>query len=336
MRYIFQKALSLFHAIKGNWICIPVRVFLILFALEIIFILRMNDGHLIYTLDDAYIHLSLAENISRGEYGVNPGESCAPSSSIIWPLLLVPFSKFQFGNLIPLIINLFASIGTIIVCTRIILLIFDDTSSRKLNLFCIFISILLIPAFNLIGLAFTGMEYSLQIFIISLVVLGLIQIALNKKTHWWFYPAIILGPLIRYENLAISLPALIFLFKLNPKASIVSAILMFLPIIGFSLFLHSMGPGIFPSSILVKSDPVMDAGKPIAILGNFLRNILLHRQGLMLLALPGFLYMNYRFIKPGKERIFKKQSCAPLFFIFYSGNSAITTDMRYISGCQCF
>jgi hypothetical protein len=41
----------------------------------------MNSGHLVYTPDDAYIHLSLAENIARGRYGVNLGESSRSACS---------------------------------------------------------------------------------------------------------------------------------------------------------------------------------------------------------------------------------------------------------------
>lgn len=41
-----------------------------------------------YTLDDPYIHLSLAENLLRGHYGVNLDEVASPSSSILYPFLL--------------------------------------------------------------------------------------------------------------------------------------------------------------------------------------------------------------------------------------------------------
>lgn len=54
---------------------------------EIIQILKLNQGRFIYTLDDAYIHLALAENIMQGHYGVNLGEFSALSSSILWPFL---------------------------------------------------------------------------------------------------------------------------------------------------------------------------------------------------------------------------------------------------------
>ena len=34
----------------------------------------LADGHLVYALDDPYIHLAVAESILQGGYGVNMGE----------------------------------------------------------------------------------------------------------------------------------------------------------------------------------------------------------------------------------------------------------------------
>ncbi|MCX6020056.1 MAG: hypothetical protein NTZ50_16445 [Chloroflexi bacterium] len=49
---------------------------------------RAAEGHLIYTLDDPYIHLAIGESILSGGYGINVGEAAAPSSSVIWPYLM--------------------------------------------------------------------------------------------------------------------------------------------------------------------------------------------------------------------------------------------------------
>ena len=40
-------------------------------------ILLLDDGSMSYTLDDAYIHLTLAENIARFRYGTSLEESAA-------------------------------------------------------------------------------------------------------------------------------------------------------------------------------------------------------------------------------------------------------------------
>ncbi|MCK7508511.1 MAG: hypothetical protein MZV70_33635 [Desulfobacterales bacterium] len=48
-----------------------------------VFILVLNDGTFRYSLDDAYIHLSLSEGISRFHYGINPEVSSASSSMLL-------------------------------------------------------------------------------------------------------------------------------------------------------------------------------------------------------------------------------------------------------------
>ena len=44
-----------------------------------------------YPLDDVYIHLAMASEITRGGYGVNPGEIASAASSALYPMLLTPF-----------------------------------------------------------------------------------------------------------------------------------------------------------------------------------------------------------------------------------------------------
>ena len=61
------------------------------------------DGHLVYTLDDPYIHLAVAESILEGGYGINTGEYASPSSSILWPFLLTVPVALGVGPYGPLI-----------------------------------------------------------------------------------------------------------------------------------------------------------------------------------------------------------------------------------------
>jgi hypothetical protein len=83
-------------------------IWAILLVNEVYASIRLTGGHLIYSLDDPYIHLSVAENILRGGYGVNWEEYLAPCSSILYPFLLVPFVAIGIGTFAPLIINALA------------------------------------------------------------------------------------------------------------------------------------------------------------------------------------------------------------------------------------
>jgi hypothetical protein len=70
------------------------------------------DGHLVYSLDDPYISLSLGQHIAQGEYGINTGEGSSPSSSILYPLLLALFGWTAWQEFVPLLANAAAAIAT--------------------------------------------------------------------------------------------------------------------------------------------------------------------------------------------------------------------------------
>ncbi|WP_101341587.1 hypothetical protein [Cereibacter azotoformans] len=72
-------------------------IFLFLSALVVWKAWQAADGHLIFTLDDPYLHLAVAETLPQGGYGVNFPETSSPSSSILYTLLLAPFVALGIG-----------------------------------------------------------------------------------------------------------------------------------------------------------------------------------------------------------------------------------------------
>jgi len=128
---------------------------LVLFPMALILPLIINytGGIFTYSLDDPYIHLALAKNIWMGNYGINLNEPSAPSSSILWPFLLAPFSFFSgFFEFVPLIIN--------VCCLGLLVFAMDKAfSDLKLLSRLTLIAVILI-ALNAYGLVFTGMEFS--------------------------------------------------------------------------------------------------------------------------------------------------------------------------------
>ena len=258
---------------------VPLLLLLVLFGFELAAILVADGGHFSYTLDDAYIHLALAENIARGHYGVNLEELSAPSSSIVWPVLLVPFSGFPFGAYVPLLINLLASLGTVY--------LFGELAARALrssatpNRFAIacLIVILLIPATNVVGLVFTGMEHSLQVFLGVLLLFGIIREQETGRVPWCLPVAIVCGPLVRYENLALAVPALLYLaMRRHYRTLLVCAGVLTATMVGFSLFLYSQNLGLLPSSVLLKSS-VMSRGIGVEAIERNLKDNVWSRQG---------------------------------------------------------
>ena len=209
---------------------------------------------MIFTLDDAYIHLSMAENIAKFHYGINLNEFSSPSSSILWAFIIAPFAKLSFSNYIILFINITCSVGTLYLFWEILTNIFGaGTEIQKANIVIAFFLILLIISTNMIPLIFIGMEHSLQIFLVTLIVRGLIYEIESDKITKWLIGAIIIAPLIRYENLAVSLPALIYLyFRGYHKSAIISAITIIMLMGSFVLFLLYLGLTPFPTSVEAK------------------------------------------------------------------------------------
>ena len=242
-----------FLSLRQELICHTLLV-LIPFVLISILVMHFTDNHFIYTLDDPYIHLTLAKNIWHGFYGINIGEVSAPSSSILWPFLLSPFSIFgSYFEFVPLFINLLCLAGLV----HLLLLIFKDIpiKSRVLLIFIILLSI------NGYGLVFTGMEHSLQIF---LIVLGVYPLYKEKWCIQTSAPpnyqmiALVVLPMVRYEGLAISIPILCYLFYKGYRLKASIGLISILFILGlFSTFLYYQGLGLLPSSITAKYIPIV-------------------------------------------------------------------------------
>ena len=250
---IFYAALPLVVLAMGAW-------------LEYVAVVRITQGKFVYSLDDAYIHLALAERIASGFYGINPGEAAAPASSILWPFLLTPwvnatffqnvtfFQNATFFELVPLALNLLAAAAAVGVYRRLGLLVLDRLPPLRAQAGAAWIAVFLIPTTNLIGLAFNGMEHTLQVLLCAAIVYGLARVLRGKHTPWWLVAALGLAPAVRYECLAVSLPGLAVLLAARRwRAFAAGLALMLLPLASFSLFLRAQGLDWLPSSVVAKA-----------------------------------------------------------------------------------
>lgn len=225
-------------------------VFIVPITLITFAVLWINGGMLIYTLDDPYIHIDLARRIFSGHYGININEYSAPSSSIVWPLLLAPFTPLGHLMLwVPLILNIGFSFLTFSLFNQLLKNV--GFGYRFVILGGWFL------ATNFYGLIFNGMEHCLQVYLITVIAIDILHKEFESRpaTRNGVYLAILMLPLVRYEGLAVSLPVLAYLFckgeRLKPVAygaALVAAIAL------FSLFLSHLGLGYLPSSVIAKSD----------------------------------------------------------------------------------
>jgi hypothetical protein len=254
-------------------------------------ILHANNGKFVYTLDDPYIHLALAENIAAGHYGINSSEYAAPSSSVIWPFLLVPFSALPYAYLLPVFLNTVFSLLTVVLLSR-----FYSRGGMLLSVASVF-------AFNLIGLVYTGMEHSLQLLAVAAVVSGLKGFTEKHRISKLLAFSLVAAPLVRYECLAVSMPVLVFLYASGERKKSVALFTIVAVLLGaFSLFLLSMGLDPLPASVSAKSAVVGDSGSISSILGNLSDSVRSFRGLVQLLVLvPLALVLTDRNRKPDEK-----------------------------------
>jgi hypothetical protein len=148
----------------------------------------------------------------------------------------------------------------------------------------------LIPATNLVGLVFTGMEHPLQQFLAILIVAGLIEESRSARAPNYLWAAIYLIPLVRYDSLALAVPALLYLaLRRHRGIPFLTGALLLATLGAFSYFLKSHGLGYLPTSVLAKSDLMRTSGSLHALAVGLYANLVLSPQGNLLLLADAFL-----------------------------------------------
>lgn len=217
--------------------------------------LGMTGGHLVYTLDDPYIHLAVAENTLRGGYGINFPEVSSPSSSILWPFLLSPTLAVGLGTLGPLILNLgFGVWSSWLICS-----IFQDHcapaggAANKL-FFALFAAPVLVLATNASGLAFTGMEHCLHVLLTLLLLRELASMAEGRAPGPVLVGLVIVVPLVRFEGLALSLATVATLWIYGHRRTALQSLMGLAGCLAvWVIITQILNLPPLPSSVLVKS-----------------------------------------------------------------------------------
>lgn len=202
-----------------------------------------------YTLDDPYIHFALAENIARGHYGVNLEDVSNPSSSILWPLLMVGAEKAGVLLWAPLAIN----IAAFALSLRLALAFAASrlTAGGQSPAHALIFTGGLLFSFNLFGVIYTGMEHSLH----ALACIAAVTRLIDKRYDWVTLGCLIVSPLIRFEG------ALVLAFGVG--AALVDRRYVFAALavgvvgaafLAYQSAMAAMGLPAMPSSVLAKSD----------------------------------------------------------------------------------
>ncbi len=249
-----------FDANGLSWIC--VGLYLLGSLVLLVSLLRHTHGLVVYALDDPYIHLALAEQLAHGHYGINASESTSPSSSLLWPFLLVPLAETRVHALLPLFLNLVCGSGTawlIGLClTRWSRLRSRDSLLDNGHLVWtkrVIAGVLLLLVANLWTLTFIGMEHCLQILLATICAFGITEVLSGRLMPVSALVAAAVLPSVRYEGVAITLAVALALYgqRRRWRAPALLVVVSVIPLLGFSIFLHAHGLPMLPNSVMVKS-----------------------------------------------------------------------------------
>ncbi len=267
------------------------------------------DGHLIYSLDDPYIHLALGETILHGGYGVNLGEFSSPSSSILYPFIMAGSEALRLGSVGPLVVDGLAGLLAVYVAARFLerrcLGAMRTPGQKAFGYAC---GLLLIFCLSAVALPLTGLEHMVHVLLVVLALDGLARVLDGEGPSPVFAAAIVLMPLVRFEGMALSgaiVISLVLLGRWRTGLASGAAILAALGV--YFLFMHSLGLPLMPSSVMVKSPltaAVMDSGGPRAVLAFLvagLTNSVTSKQGEVLIGLLAALALG-RILSPADER----------------------------------
>jgi len=221
-----------------------------------------THGHLVYALDDPYIHMAMAKNFAQhGVWGVTKYEFSSSSSSLLYPLLLfVIFFLFGVNEAVPLVLNVvFATLTT-----YLIYILLKQYKFPSIYNFIVLLSIIFFTPFP--AIIFTGMEHMLHTLItiffayLSAKILSKERSDLNKE----FSLLLILAPFLpmtRYEGLFLVMAvSTLFIMRKRLFESFLLISLSLVPIVIYGLISISNGWYFFPNSILIKNNiPVISS-----------------------------------------------------------------------------
>ena len=250
--------------ILSLWLC--------MFAVELLASFYLCGYRLIFTLDDPYIHLAVADHILTGGYGVNRSELSSPSSSIIWPYFLALTELLHLGPFGPLLINVFAAVAAVVVLLRL----FDEIGLfKRERLFSWIIAVLSIFVMSTIALPMTGMEHSLHVWATVATFTGLVETSRGRRPRPVHFAALVLLPLIRFEGTAFAIAAIGGFALLGQRrfAAWAAATILCCFAAYFAL-MDLRGLPLLPSSVLLKSRIAGNAYEGTSVFGSVFHHLI--------------------------------------------------------------
>ena len=295
---------------KNDFLKVFISGFIILFVPVLLIVwkvLHYTHGVFMYTYDDTFIHLKIAQNfIHKGNWGINGNDFASASSSPLYTLILAIASIFSDSVMVPFVVNCIAGIATIVALQ---LWLQKELSTFFGQSTIVSLTILITPLPLLIV---SGMEHTLQCLFSFLFIFYFsdwLESAKNirgKKLPLKIFVFAIAAATIRYEGLfLIAIAAVLLLAHKKFFQAFLLGFVASLPVILFGLISLSKGNYFLPNSVLVKSGS-FGYSNPLQVLyGVVFDRLVLVRNGTpslvtqrLLIAIP-LLYLIFRkYLKP--------------------------------------
>jgi hypothetical protein len=311
----------LFHS--SRYSLIITLIWALLTASVILTSIQFCDDRLIYTLDDPYIHMKVAQTILQGGYGVNLSEYSSPSSSVLYPLMLAGADLLGMTSAGPLILNLIAGAGAVYLGSLFLERhVLGSDVTGKSALFLYPLGVLLIFAVSAVALPMTGLEHSWHVYLVVAALFGLVEmLSAQDGVSWGLIAAIVLIPLVRFEGVAFSCAAILALALTGHwKPALTAMALMTVSLVAYGAIMSRLGLPLLPASVLLKSNAasaVVDSRGYFSIaratLGNLIGKLsetgsisktgsLNHPQGILLLVMIVLMFRGWALTPAGLER----------------------------------
>ena len=242
-------------ALRLRALMVPAALYLLAVFCVLRAALAATHGHLVYALDDAYIHMAIAKNLAaHGIFGITSHEFSSASSSILWPLLLAALYKV-FGPLvvIPLIAQIVIGMALLWLCWEML-----NQAGVTSDLYAGAVLAFLVLVLPMAPMTFVAMEHLLHAF--ATLLFAFVSVRSLYAPRARFLP-VLLGAAavtsVRYEGLfLVAAVALLYLLQKKLIHAVAVAAAGAAPVTLFGLYSLSHGGFFLPNSLLIKGQPI--------------------------------------------------------------------------------
>lgn len=205
-----------------------------------------TDWHLVYAIDDSYIHLALARNLAEtGVWGIRPDEYAFASSSPLWTCILAAtFRLFGYHEIFAALYAVFFCVASTFVVERIFAFGIESSLLRRI------LTVGTMLALPVTTAAILGMEHAMHVFSAVL----LVYLYFRRAGPGAMFLAAFFAVGTRYESLFVVVPLLVIeLFQRRWRESLALLTGALLVPLCYGAFSMAHDGCFLPNSLMIKS-----------------------------------------------------------------------------------